>query len=309
MSKYTTEVRFICETAAALDESQGFNSINDVLEKAVDKVFNFDFPIFDENYRVPLEIKILRHFYTREICEETVGLWKLRLEDKLNMIMPFYNKLYESELLKFNPFYDVNLTRSHSGNRDTTENAISENVNSSNGVIERDRNTSGETSNERANTSTGVMNENVDRNDKNSSVGSDLKWDKYSDTPQGGVSKMNVDDNMYLTNARKVTDENTNAGTSEGRTETEQTRGENSSGKEDGSYSDSTNESIKDGRNSVEKGERSNRITGTDAYVENVFGKQGGGSYSKLLVEFRKTFLNIDQMVIDELGDLFFGLW
>ena len=30
---------------------------------------------------------------------------------------------------------------------------------------------------------------------------------------------------------------------------------------------------------------------------------------SELLEEFRRTFLNIDAMVIEELSDLFFGLW
>lgn len=113
MSKYTTEVRFICENAAGYDESKGFNSVEDIITIAAPKVFNFDFPIFDENYRLPLEKKILRHYYTREIGEETVGLWKLRMQDTLCNLMPYYNKLYESELIKFNPLYDVDMTTTH----------------------------------------------------------------------------------------------------------------------------------------------------------------------------------------------------
>ena len=96
MSKYTTEVRFLCESEAGLINSEGFNSIATVLTEAAPKIFNFDFPIFDETYRTPLEVKILRHYYTREICEETVGLWKLRLQDKLNMIMPYYKRMIYS---------------------------------------------------------------------------------------------------------------------------------------------------------------------------------------------------------------------
>ena len=34
MSKYTTEVRFICETLAGLTESEGFDSIDDIIEKS-----------------------------------------------------------------------------------------------------------------------------------------------------------------------------------------------------------------------------------------------------------------------------------
>lgn len=110
MSKYTTEVRFICETAAGKLESEGYLSIDSILTTAAPKIFNFDYPIFDEKYRLVLEKKILKHYYTREIAHETVGLWKLHLDAKMNEIMPYYNKLYESELLDFNPLYEVDLT-------------------------------------------------------------------------------------------------------------------------------------------------------------------------------------------------------
>ena len=69
MSKYTTEVRFICESYAGLSDSVGLTNVNTVLQNSVDKVFDFDFPIFDENYRRPLEIKILKHFlHKRDMC-------------------------------------------------------------------------------------------------------------------------------------------------------------------------------------------------------------------------------------------------
>ena len=45
MSKYTTQVRFICETSAKLTESHGFNDIEDILNKSWDNIFS-DFPIF-----------------------------------------------------------------------------------------------------------------------------------------------------------------------------------------------------------------------------------------------------------------------
>ena len=132
MSKYTTEVRYICETAAGYHESQGYHSINKIISKARSKIFDFSYPIFDEKYRGVLETKILRHFYTREIGLETVALWKHFLDRKLNEIMPYYNQLYRSELLEFNPFYDIDLTRDHtktgegSNKADTVSNGNSE---------------------------------------------------------------------------------------------------------------------------------------------------------------------------------------
>ena len=115
MSKYTTELRYICEYEAGLSESKGYNNIDEIVTLAAPKIFSFDFPIFDEEYRLPLEKKILKHYYTREISEETYGLWKLRLEDKMNLIMPYYNKLYPSDDLDFNPFNDTDITKEHDG--------------------------------------------------------------------------------------------------------------------------------------------------------------------------------------------------
>lgn len=171
MSKYTTELRYICETEFKLTKSEGYNSIENIIKTVAPKIFNFDFPIFDENYRLPLEIKILKHFYTREISEETVGLWKLRLNTKMNEIMPYYNQLYKSELLEFNPLYTHNLTRQHDikGTSNSTENS-----------------------------STKVTHDNTEDVTVNST-----NMNLYSDTPQGGLS--GLENETYLTNATKDT--------------------------------------------------------------------------------------------------------
>lgn len=119
MAKYTTEVRYICEDAYGLTgEEEHRPSINQITSspKVLNKIFDFPFPIFDEAYRPVLEQKILKRYYTREIGEETVELWKLRLDTRLNEIMPYYNKLYASELIEFNPLYNSNYTRE--GNKD-----------------------------------------------------------------------------------------------------------------------------------------------------------------------------------------------
>ena len=92
LSKYTTEVRYICETDSGLDESVGFNSVDEVISKSWNKIFTSKVPFFDEDYRKILCCKILKHYYLREICSETVGLWKLWVNTKLEEIMPYYNQ-------------------------------------------------------------------------------------------------------------------------------------------------------------------------------------------------------------------------
>lgn len=121
MSKYTTEVRYICENYASLTESKGYNNIETILDNSWDKVFDFPFPIFSEAYREDLCKKILRHYYTREICEETVGLWKLRLNSRMNEIMPYYNKLYNSELISIEPLINTRLSSTRSNTKGGTD--------------------------------------------------------------------------------------------------------------------------------------------------------------------------------------------
>lgn len=124
MSKYTTELRYICESVAGLDKSVGYNDVATVIAKARPNIFNFGYPIFDERYKPTLETKIIKHFYTREIAFETVGLWRLKLDTRMNEIMPFYNKLYESVGIEFDPLENVNYTRTYSrdisGNENTS---------------------------------------------------------------------------------------------------------------------------------------------------------------------------------------------
>ena len=181
MSKYTTEVRFICENSAGLSESEGADNVDSILDKCWNKVFNFDFPIFDENYRQVLCRKILKHYYTREIAHETVGRWKLALNAKLNEIMPYYNQLYKSELLEFNPFYDVDLTRSREGSG--TSNRTSNNTETNSGTSKNVSSGSG-TSN------TNTLN-------------------RFSDTPQNSMDTQGIADSVPLTTVTKVNEDNT----------------------------------------------------------------------------------------------------
>ena len=83
MSKYTTELRYLIQSGFDL----GLN----------------DYPIFEESYRSKLNEKILNHYYMREIGFETAGLFKRYLNVKMNEIMPYYNQLYLSAQIEFDP--------------------------------------------------------------------------------------------------------------------------------------------------------------------------------------------------------------
>nr|DAH66975.1 MAG TPA: Lower collar protein [Caudoviricetes sp.] len=133
MSSYTTELRFICEQYSNLEQSRSGN-VDKIIETAIPHIFDFDFPIFDISYKDILCKKILKHYYTREIGFETVGLWKLKLNTKLNEIMPYYNLLYNERkaVIDKDLLSDIVTTRESRGTdnreyrRDTQSN--SENV-------------------------------------------------------------------------------------------------------------------------------------------------------------------------------------
>lgn len=284
MAKYTTQVRTICENKSGLVESKGYNDIETIITAAAPQIFNFSFPIFDETYRLVLEKKILRHYYMREIGEETVGLWQLRLNTRLNEIMPYYNKLYSSELLTFNPLQDTDYTKSGDRSGESNEGKSEEGENRTTTTMTGTVRDVGEGSNTQHETGT---DNDVRKNDH---------WDYYSDTPQGTVS--NLANLTYLTNARHITDDGAGSTrtknlTTTNETETDTTRTYNTT-------------NVTAGTNSLEG---TKQASTTEEYAERVLGKMPGKSYSKLLQEFRDTFLNIDLMVINDLSDLFFGLW
>ncbi len=231
MSKYTTEVRFICEQMGGYSESQSGKNVEEVLNASWNRIFDSSWSIFDEAYRSVLCKKILKHYYTREIGAEVVGLWVMWLNRRMGEIMPYYNQLYESEKLKFEPLTDTDVTTTSNRKIDTTADNL--------------------TTNNLTQNSDGVSR------------------DLYSDTPQGALD--GVESETYLTNARKIMSNDTVS----------------NSGTVDSKGSGNSN----------------------DDYFERVTGKRGGENYSDMLRKYRETFLNIDMMVIEELGDLFLNLW
>lgn len=283
MSKYTTEVRFICETAAGYDESQDSMSVEQVIQAAIPSVFNFSFPIFDEKYRNVLETKILRHYYTREIGLETVGLWKLKLNTKLNEIMPYYNQLYKSELIEFNPLYDTDMSRTYKRTNDGTQKMTGDVRSDGTQEAYHDGN------------STAKSNGSDKQTTNQTGSGSATKKDAYSDTPQGALT--NVENLTYLSNARIIND---------GKTETlnvttDSTRGDTTT------TDTSSTDTLDTTNNSTTSANTS--INNLEDYTETILGKRGGENYSSLLRDFRDTFLNIDMLIINDLNELFMGLW
>lgn len=76
-----------------------------------------DYPIYDEEHREELNLKLYRHYKYREIGFETIDLFVDRLRTRMHEIMPPINDLYRSAAIDYDPLEDVNVrneTVSHS---------------------------------------------------------------------------------------------------------------------------------------------------------------------------------------------------
>lgn len=86
MAKYTIELRTLV--------NQGY------------QVFDDTWTTFDPDHKKDLCQKILRHYWFYEIGSETPDRFKFNINEQLALIMPYYNQLYASELLKVEPLYN-----------------------------------------------------------------------------------------------------------------------------------------------------------------------------------------------------------
>ena len=193
--------------------------LRDIVESKT-PVFDFPYPIFDESYRPVLEEKIINRYLFREIGLETVAMFKHFLKTKLNEIMPYYNEMYESTLIEYNPLHNL----------DTTEKSS------------------------RNSTGTGE-NESLQVGDSNSKH-------VFHDTPQGRV----------LNNDYATTIDDT-----------------------DGAFNNKNNDK--------------SSVRSTEEYINRVTGSGGMRYPADIIIEWRKSFINVDTMILDELEGLFMSIY
>lgn len=105
MSNYTTQLRYIIESGIDI----GLH----------------DYPIFDEKYRDTLNKKLINHYYLDEIGSETLQLFIFRLNRNMHEIMPYYNQLYKSAQMEFDPLNGFNMVEVTQGTENSNAKANS----------------------------------------------------------------------------------------------------------------------------------------------------------------------------------------
>jgi hypothetical protein len=140
-----------------------------------DKLFDFEYPIYSEEYRAAFEEKFINHFYFREIGCETLGRFKFYLREKLNLIMPMYNKYYTSMNLEQRVLNNYQLTETFTKNTGDNVNVVVDST------------------------------QNLTTTEDNTSTSSGSGKELFSDTPQGALSLIG---SPYVSSITEGTNEN-----------------------------------------------------------------------------------------------------
>lgn len=310
MSVYTTEVRYICESESGLLIDTGYNDIDEIINNSWNKIFK-NFPIFNESYRETLCKKILAHYYTREIGAETVGLWKFWLNRKMTEIMPYYNKLYETEMFKYDPLNTIDFTKTYTEKSNTESLEKRDGTKTGNNTAVE--NFTNDSTGKNTTTSKNVVATDTESTQTDTGTISDLTVNKtkklHSDTPQGSLQ--NLEDNSYLSDADITNVDGSNTRTLdtnnhvETRLATDNSTDSESSTENNSTASRNTNSALSE----ATRENNNNNTNSSKEAIEKYYGKNSQSSYTALINEYRESLLNIDLLIILELSDLFINIY
>lgn len=314
MATYTTTIRSIVES-----NSPSTLPLLQRIDHALPLIFDFDFPIFDESHRTELERKIILHYFNREIGLETYALWKLYLNERLNLEMPYYNELYHTVNNKYDYFINADTIRqtvdsqSVTGTKSEQSTGISGNVRDITGSDTRKVTNSGTDTN----TTQYGKTEHTDTMESGETRAADTQENNSagttigSDFPQATFNKS--------TDYASQSTQTETTGSSGGTTTANQSNSGNSNVMSGGSDTATTQHGhIVDDINSntgkiTDSSNTTDNTTGSTAQdthtqgSDRFYGTQG--SKTALMVEYRNAIINIDKMIVNTLADLFMGVY
>lgn len=243
--------------------------------------------------RPELNKKILNAYKYREIGFETVGRFLDELEISMNEIMPRYNLLFFSADQDFNIIFNVDYQK-------TIETGRTGSTSSTTSGTDKQTDQEDSTSTTQSTGSSTTTAE--DSSSTTSNVNAFTK-NVHSATPQSelDIPAENIDGVSYADDASwnktKNNDTATTTGSNSGETETEQ------SGTTTGTHSKTANtESSSSTDGTMEQ---------TEQTLETTKGNFGVVSAQDLVLKFRETILNIEQMIINDerISELFMRVY
>jgi hypothetical protein len=234
------------------------------------------YPIDSETHRAALNKLIIEHYYNREIAHESTSIFKFNLRKKMNEIMPAYNQLFLLQLTAIDLMMNVDVTTV--ATRDTT--------------LDTESDTTSTSSSEGSGTTSMDSAENVAANSTaNTENETKTAAKAYNSAfPQSQI----VSSENYATSAQHNNSAANSGGSTSSDSSTDTTTGVNG-----------TNTTSADGT-SIESGSgkatTDEDVTSTTKGRQNVLG-------SDAFVKARATIINIEMMIVEDLGELFSLTW
>lgn len=249
--------------------------LGEIVESGNVKIFDFNYDFYEPNLKGQFEKKFIDQYYFHEIGYETVGRFKHRLKNRLNLIAPKYRQLWETHLASQDINFLLNKdleettyrSKDNTDNTDITSNNVATNNTSSNDTLTNNSSTNS--------TSEGRSNNN--NNYKESSLNDGNATLDYSSL----TSINNTEDNST---SNDISSSNTNLNESK-----------------KGLIESNNNE------NSTSKA----KVIGKEVEEFKLIsrGNIGITSSAELLEKWRETILNFDLMIIEECKDLFLKVY
>lgn len=311
---YTTELKSFFEQNSS--KYQPPLSNKETIEAGRKKLFDFDYPLFDPDYKAVFETHFIRHFYLRQIGFETFGLFKFQLETWLLINMPYYNKVFESELLDYNPLTNSSMKttskKENEKNQNDTKNMSD--TKTINGQTTGTSNRNASTENKQ-NSSTMGSSEGTQAKEENSLVvDDDFNRQLESNNPDSRLALTANDGEGVIEYASQIKEQNQNNSKTSDVTGTTTTN-DSSQVESEATSLGTTKDLVIDNSNSQinQNDEAEEQLTRTindvEEYVQERVGKIGVQSYAKLLQEYRGALIRVEKQIFNEMNELFMMIY
>lgn len=238
-----------------------------LLERTDFRLFDFDYTFDDSKFKPVLEQAVLDFFYDYEIAFETPDMFKRRFIARWRRVMYYYNKLYNTTLLQYNPLINAKMSEAleqlSNSTTDTTSHSTASGTSDSTTDGTSESTTTGDTTNHQTTV-----------------TDSDTK---ASDYPQQAIAGGDFLSGEQVTSGTSETDGN---GTSNSNT-------------------DSTSKTTTAASSSDESNSTGNTVGKSDMSYEKTIEGLTGSTYQALIAAERANILRITEMVINEMKPCF----
>lgn len=286
------------------------------------ELFDFDYPFYDETKRQEFETHFIKHFYLRELGASTQSLFKFRLEDYLNLNMPYWNHMFQSELLNFPVFEDFDYTISEDEKRSKASQTDTDVIRNKNTATETDATKNKisavdtDTTKDTTNNQTQTLDESINNQSDTTGTSNEDNFHRniFTDTPAKDLQITANDDGTGIITTASTLEEDkdtkksdsvgsqTDVNKKDQQIDTTITEKETKAVNTDKTENETRNidtgvvEDETQGVNTdlTEQQEKEN---------DKVFkGKKGNTDYADLLQKYRSTFMRIERDIFEEIN-------